>query len=182
MREHTPARAAALALLIGTAMLCACTARPDGVPPPSDGGSWIALPKDAPSGQLVSWVRGPFVFVMRSDDVLAALESVPGDASRQAAIRAALLAHANDPGTDVLFLNAVIGNSPHLHAAFGPVLADLLTERRASLIDTERGFVIGSVQEVARSTRAARYRSFQTRDGREVLRVADPHWTRGFAL
>lgn len=146
-----------------------------------DGGSWIALPKEAPAGRLVAWVRGPYVFVMRYDDVLASLDAV-SDVDRHAAIRDALQASENAPGTDALFLNPIIGDSPQLTAVFGPVLADLVARRRASLIDTERGFVIGSVREVPVATRAARYRTFQTRDGREVLRVADQPWAGGIPL
>lgn len=169
-----------VAVLIAVAALCGCAARTPS--PPADGGRWIALPREAPSGQLVAWVRGPWIFVMRSQDVLTALDDVHGDAEEHAAIRNAVVSYRPNAESDVLFLNAVIGDSPHLYSAFGPVLADLLAGRRASLLDTERGFVVRSVQEVPISTRAARYRSFQTRDGREVLRVADQHWQRGIAL
>jgi len=168
-------------ILVAALAGCATSASPSRSPAAGDGGEWIALPREAPAGRLVAWVRGPYVFVMRYDDVLASLDAV-SDVDRHAAIRDALQASENATGADALFLNPLIGDSPQLAAAFGPVLADLLTGRRASLIDTERGFVIGSVQEVPVATRAARYRTFQTRDGREVLRVADQPWVGGIPL
>lgn len=175
-------RALRVGFLIVAAALYGCAGRPQPAPPQAEGGHWIALPKEAPSGPLVSWAVGPFVFVMRYDDVLASVDSVLGDTGGHAAIRGALLRHEHDPGAAALPLNDVIGESDDLHALFGFVLANLLEARRASLIDMERGFVIGSVQQVTRSSHDRRSRSFLLRDGREVLRVTEEHASSGVLL
>lgn len=172
---------AALCALIAVVALGGCATRPQAMPPPANaadqkGSHWIALPHEAPTGQLVTWTRGPFVFVMRYADVLTSLDTALGDSKWHAPIRSALLTYENDPDAAVLPLNDVIGKSPDLDAAFAVVLANLLEERRASLIDTERGFVIGSVQEVTASGVESRGRLFQTRDGREVLRTTEVSW------
>ena len=174
-------RALRVALLIVAAATSGCASRQQ-PSPPNDDGHWIALPREAPSGQLVSWAVGPFVFVMRYDDVLASVDSVLGDTGRHAAIREALLSYENDPDAAVLPLNDVIGESDDLQAVFGFVLANLLEDRRVSLIDMERGFVIGSVQQITNLGHDRRSRSFLLRDGREVLRVTEEYSGSGLLL
>jgi len=175
-----------IALIAAAAVLWGCATQPPAASSPAAAAApvqrWIALPHEAPPGQLVSWSSGPFLFVMRYGDVLTALDDDFGDASHIDAVRAALLAHANEPDGGALYLNEVFGPAADLHVTVGFLVAGLLETRRASLIDTERGFVVGSVSEITETKPGRRARRFETRDGRKVLRVVDRYYSTGWRL
>jgi hypothetical protein len=138
-------------------------------------GEWISLQREPTTEALASWSFGPYIFVFSHKDALAYLdEAWPGDMGA-GVVGAALLAYGQS-GTTVN-LNDVLGSDRRASGVVLYMVAGLLETGRASVIDSDRRFVIGSLYFVRFTEYGARGRRFQTRDGRVVLRVADEPWT-----
>ncbi|MDX2171298.1 MAG: hypothetical protein SF182_29795 [Deltaproteobacteria bacterium] len=163
---------AVLIALIGTV---ACGTHPPTQPEPASSFAPrnVALQREAPVGQLVSWASGAYVFVVSYDEARSWTKGSLGRMARQAGIGAILEAYVNDPEIDVLSLNEAIGNDPQRTTAVMLLMARSLESGNASIIDAERGFVVGSVNVVPFSERTHAGRRFETRDGRRVLEVID---------
>jgi hypothetical protein len=133
----------------------------------------VALQREAPVGQLVSWASGSFVFVVSYDEARTWSEGSLGRLARQTGIVAILDAYANDPEVDVLSLNDAVGANPERNTAIMLLMARSLERGKASVIDAERRFVVGSVTVVPFAEPTHAGRRFETRDGRRILEVID---------
>ncbi len=133
----------------------------------------IALPHEAPKGQVVSWTSGPFVFVVDYDVMIAALDGPLRAVPRYAPLRGILHANANNPDLDIFSLNDVADHNSELAAVVPLLVAAVLESGNASLIDMEHGFVVKSVKRVPFSANGHSALRFETRDGRPVLEVVD---------
>lgn len=163
-----------LAGVIAGLAVCGCATAPAPAPPSTAAAPRnVVLQHEAPVGQLVSWASGTYVFVVSYDEARTWSEGGLGRLARQTGILAVLDAYAGDPEIDVLSLNDAIGNSPERTTAIMLLMARSLERGKASIIDAERRFVVGSVNVVPFAAPTHAGRRFETRDGRRVLEVID---------